>query len=303
MLGGREHDHAGLEQAPRSQPWGSARDYGRPRLMGTSSSPTAGWDGSGCCDLPAPVSSAASSSNTSRPTGSKVIRILFDAAGDPLPYYEDFMTGFVVANHDVWGRPVASRSGRTARCSSRRMRTRLSGACRILGRRRRRSFDGLGHGPTSGLPASSEAARETCAAVMCCTKIDVCLDGQDAGTTDARLISSWRRKACSFRQIPVQAESSAHFAGQCINPHTEISRRSHHSGPYWPRLGRCDCRLGGADYWLGRDRCGWPRQPVGAADLGPLALVVLTLQFGVGFATFAIVTALAFPLGTAKRGR
>ncbi len=44
--------------------------------------------------------------NTSRPTGSKVIRILFDAAGNPLPYYEDFMTGFVVANHDVWGRPV-----------------------------------------------------------------------------------------------------------------------------------------------------------------------------------------------------
>ena len=27
-------------------------------------------------------------------------------AGNPLPYYEDFMTGFVVANHDVWGRPV-----------------------------------------------------------------------------------------------------------------------------------------------------------------------------------------------------
>jgi glucose/arabinose dehydrogenase len=44
--------------------------------------------------------------NTARPTGSKVIRILFDAAGNALPYYEDFMTGFVVANHDVWGRPV-----------------------------------------------------------------------------------------------------------------------------------------------------------------------------------------------------
>ena len=37
------------------------------------------------------------------------------------------------------------------------------------------------------------------------------------------------------------------------------------------------------------------------ADLGRLALAVLTLQFGVGFATFAIVTALAFPLGTAWR--
>ena len=35
-----------------------------------------------------------------------MIRILFDAAGNALPYYEDFMTGFVVANHDVWGRPV-----------------------------------------------------------------------------------------------------------------------------------------------------------------------------------------------------
>ena len=44
--------------------------------------------------------------NRANPTGAKVIRILFDAAGNPLPYYEDFMTGFVVANHDVWGRPV-----------------------------------------------------------------------------------------------------------------------------------------------------------------------------------------------------
>ena len=43
--------------------------------------------------------------NRSNPTGSKVIRVVFDAAGNPQPYYEDFMTGFVVANHDVWGRP------------------------------------------------------------------------------------------------------------------------------------------------------------------------------------------------------
>jgi glucose/arabinose dehydrogenase len=43
--------------------------------------------------------------NRSNPTGSKVIRVVFDAAGNHQPYYEDFMTGFVVANHDVWGRP------------------------------------------------------------------------------------------------------------------------------------------------------------------------------------------------------
>ena len=39
------------------------------------------------------------------------------------------------------------------------------------------------------------------------------------------------------------------------------------------------------------------------AELGYLALAVLTLQFGAGFATFAVVTALAFPLGTSKRVR
>lgn len=44
--------------------------------------------------------------NRANPTGAKVIRIMFDAYGNPLPYYEDFMTGFVLANHDVWGRPV-----------------------------------------------------------------------------------------------------------------------------------------------------------------------------------------------------
>ena len=44
--------------------------------------------------------------NRARPIGAKVIRIIFDAYGNPQPYYEDFMTGFVVANHDVWGRPV-----------------------------------------------------------------------------------------------------------------------------------------------------------------------------------------------------
>ncbi len=44
--------------------------------------------------------------NRANPVGSKVIRIMFDAAGNALPFYEDFMTGFNIANHDVWGRPV-----------------------------------------------------------------------------------------------------------------------------------------------------------------------------------------------------
>ena len=35
-----------------------------------------------------------------------MIRIIFDGEGNAAPYYEDFMTGFVAANHDVWGRPV-----------------------------------------------------------------------------------------------------------------------------------------------------------------------------------------------------
>ena len=54
--------------------------------------------------------------------------------------------------------------------------------------------------------------------------------------------------------------------------------------------------------WIATDAVGLGSL-LAQADLGPLALAVLTLQFGVGFATFAIVTALAFPLGTAKRGR
>ena len=44
--------------------------------------------------------------NRANPVGSKVIRVLFDARGWGLPTYEDFMTGFVVSNHQVWGRPV-----------------------------------------------------------------------------------------------------------------------------------------------------------------------------------------------------
>jgi glucose/arabinose dehydrogenase len=38
--------------------------------------------------------------------GAKVIRLVFDPAGNALPYYEDFMTGFGAGNHEVWGRPV-----------------------------------------------------------------------------------------------------------------------------------------------------------------------------------------------------
>jgi len=38
-------------------------------------------------------------------TGNKVVRLLFDASGKPTGEYEDFMTGFVVSNTEVWGRP------------------------------------------------------------------------------------------------------------------------------------------------------------------------------------------------------
>jgi glucose/arabinose dehydrogenase len=44
--------------------------------------------------------------NRSQRTGYKVVRLLFDAAGKPTGEYEDFMTGFVVSDSQVWGRPV-----------------------------------------------------------------------------------------------------------------------------------------------------------------------------------------------------
>jgi glucose/arabinose dehydrogenase len=44
--------------------------------------------------------------NRADPIGSKVVRLVFDPLGNIQPYVEDFMTGFTVANHDVWGRPV-----------------------------------------------------------------------------------------------------------------------------------------------------------------------------------------------------
>ena len=50
--------------------------------------------------------------NRKSPTGSKVVRLIFDGKGKAAPYYEDFMTGFVTTNHDVWGRPVGVAVGR-----------------------------------------------------------------------------------------------------------------------------------------------------------------------------------------------
>jgi glucose/arabinose dehydrogenase len=44
--------------------------------------------------------------NRSQRTGYKVVRLLFDAGGKPTGEYEDFMTGFVVSDTGVWGRPV-----------------------------------------------------------------------------------------------------------------------------------------------------------------------------------------------------
>jgi glucose/arabinose dehydrogenase len=39
-------------------------------------------------------------------TGYKVVRLHFDDNGQPTGEYEDFMTGFVISDRDVWGRPV-----------------------------------------------------------------------------------------------------------------------------------------------------------------------------------------------------
>jgi glucose/arabinose dehydrogenase len=44
--------------------------------------------------------------NRSQRTGYKVVRLLFDGSGRPTGEYEDFMTGFVVSDSQVWGRPV-----------------------------------------------------------------------------------------------------------------------------------------------------------------------------------------------------
>ena len=44
--------------------------------------------------------------NRGQRTGYKVVRLLFDGSGKPTGEYEDFMTGFVVSDTQVWGRPV-----------------------------------------------------------------------------------------------------------------------------------------------------------------------------------------------------
>jgi glucose/arabinose dehydrogenase len=44
--------------------------------------------------------------NRDQRTGYKVVRLLFDAAGKATGEYEDFMTGMVVSDSEVWGRPV-----------------------------------------------------------------------------------------------------------------------------------------------------------------------------------------------------
>jgi glucose/arabinose dehydrogenase len=44
--------------------------------------------------------------NRDKRTGYKIVRLLFDGSGKPTGEYEDFMTGFVVSDTQVWGRPV-----------------------------------------------------------------------------------------------------------------------------------------------------------------------------------------------------
>jgi glucose/arabinose dehydrogenase len=44
--------------------------------------------------------------NRAKRAGYKVVRLLFDNAGKPTGEVEDFMTGFVVSDKEVWGRPV-----------------------------------------------------------------------------------------------------------------------------------------------------------------------------------------------------
>jgi sugar lactone lactonase YvrE len=46
------------------------------------------------------------SSNRDKRPGYRVLRLPFDGGGNPTGEYEDFMTGFVVSNTQVWGRPV-----------------------------------------------------------------------------------------------------------------------------------------------------------------------------------------------------
>jgi glucose/arabinose dehydrogenase len=44
--------------------------------------------------------------NRAERTGYKIVRLLFDNAGNPTGSYEDFITGLVISDKQVWGRPV-----------------------------------------------------------------------------------------------------------------------------------------------------------------------------------------------------
>jgi glucose/arabinose dehydrogenase len=44
--------------------------------------------------------------NRDHRTGYKVVRLIFDEAGKPTGVYQDFLTGFVLDDQSVWGRPV-----------------------------------------------------------------------------------------------------------------------------------------------------------------------------------------------------
>ena len=44
--------------------------------------------------------------NRASRTGYKIVHIILDAQGNPTGQYQDFLTGFVLGNGGVWGRPV-----------------------------------------------------------------------------------------------------------------------------------------------------------------------------------------------------
>lgn len=44
--------------------------------------------------------------NRGKRTGYKVVRLIFDDSGQPTGEYQDFLTGFVLSEGEVWGRPV-----------------------------------------------------------------------------------------------------------------------------------------------------------------------------------------------------
>ena len=49
--------------------------------------------------------------NRAKRTGYKVVRIVLDAQGNPTGQYQDFLTGFVLNDDAVWGRPVGVAAG------------------------------------------------------------------------------------------------------------------------------------------------------------------------------------------------